>query len=81
MSRDCCAAFPHDVMGLSAVCDCGFPDHTHYFWKDSYSPRSKAFMSSKISIENYVFHFNIYYIPYMKKCIVCNLLYRLYIDH
>ena len=23
MSRDCCVALPHGVMGLSAVCDCG----------------------------------------------------------
>ena len=23
MSRDCCVALPHDVTGLSAVCDCG----------------------------------------------------------
>ena len=29
MSRDCCAALPHDVQGLSAVCDCGIPDHNH----------------------------------------------------
>ena len=29
MSRDCCVALPHDATGLSAVCDCGIPDHTH----------------------------------------------------
>ena len=23
VSRDCCAALPHDATGLSAVCDCG----------------------------------------------------------
>ena len=23
VSRDCCVALPHDVMGLSVVCDCG----------------------------------------------------------
>ena len=23
VSRDCCVALPHDVTGLSAVCDCG----------------------------------------------------------
>ena len=23
VSRDCCVALSHDVMGLSAVCDCG----------------------------------------------------------
>ena len=23
VSRDCCVALPHGVMGLSAVCDCG----------------------------------------------------------
>ena len=23
VSHDCCVALPHDVMGLSAVCDCG----------------------------------------------------------
>ena len=29
MSHDCCAALPHDIRGLSAVCDCVvvFPDH------------------------------------------------------
>ena len=32
MSRDCCVAIPLGVMGLSAVCDVIFPDHTHYFW-------------------------------------------------
>ena len=26
-------ALPRGAMGLSAVCDCGFPDHTHLlFW-------------------------------------------------
>ena len=29
MSRDGCVAFPHGAMGLSAVCDMVFPDHTH----------------------------------------------------
>ena len=29
VSRDCCVALPHAAMGLSAVCACGFPDHTH----------------------------------------------------
>ena len=29
VSRDCCVALPRGAMGLSAVCDCGFPDHTH----------------------------------------------------
>ena len=29
MSRDCCVALLHDAMGLSAVCGCVFPDHTH----------------------------------------------------
>ena len=29
MSHDCCVTLPHDAMGLSAVCDCGSPDHTH----------------------------------------------------
>ena len=24
MSHDCCVAFPHDGMGLFAVCDCGY---------------------------------------------------------
>ena len=23
VSRDCCVAIPHDVTGLSGVCDCG----------------------------------------------------------
>ena len=23
VSHDCCVAIPHDVIGLSAVCDCG----------------------------------------------------------
>ena len=23
-ARNCCDALPHDAMGLSAVCDCGF---------------------------------------------------------
>ena len=31
MSRDGCVALPRGAMGLSAVCDCGIPDHTHYF--------------------------------------------------
>ena len=29
MSREGLAALPCGAMGLSAVCDCGFPDHTH----------------------------------------------------
>ena len=29
MSRDGWAALPHGATGLSAVCDCGIPDHTH----------------------------------------------------
>ena len=32
MSRDCCVALPRGAMGLSAVCDVVFPDHTHYFY-------------------------------------------------
>ena len=28
MSLDWCVALPPDAMGLSAVCDCGIPDHT-----------------------------------------------------
>ena len=31
VSRVWCVALPNDATGLSAVCDCGFPDHTHYF--------------------------------------------------
>ena len=29
MSRDCRVALPHGAIDLSAVCDCGIPDHTH----------------------------------------------------
>ena len=29
--RDCCVPLPRGVIGLSAVCDCGIPDHTHLF--------------------------------------------------
>ena len=29
VSLDCCVAHPRGVMALSAVCDCGIPDHTH----------------------------------------------------
>ena len=39
MSRDGCLDLPCGAMGLSAVCDCGIPDHTHllfsfveHFW-------------------------------------------------
>ena len=35
MSRDCCVALPRGAMGLSAVCICGFPDHTHLLFLDS----------------------------------------------
>ena len=28
--RDCCAALPRGAICLSAVCDCGIPDHTHF---------------------------------------------------
>ena len=35
MSRDCCVALPGGAMGLSAVCERVFPDHTHLpFFKD-----------------------------------------------
>ena len=36
VSRVGCAALPRGAMGLSAVCDCGIPDHTHLLflcWK------------------------------------------------
>ena len=29
VSRDCCMALPRGAMGLSAVSDVVFPDHTH----------------------------------------------------
>ena len=29
MSHDGCVALPRGAMGLSSVCDSGFPDHTH----------------------------------------------------
>ena len=29
MSRECRVALSHDATGLSAVCECGIPDHTH----------------------------------------------------
>ena len=29
VSHDCCVALPHCAIGLSAVCDCGSPNHTH----------------------------------------------------
>ena len=32
MSRDCCVALPHDVMGSLQFVMVAFPDHTHYFW-------------------------------------------------
>ena len=32
VSRECCAVLPHGAMGLSAVCDCGIPDHTHFLF-------------------------------------------------
>ena len=36
MSHDCCVALPSCAVGLSAVCDCGIPDHTHLlFWGHS----------------------------------------------
>ena len=31
LSHDCCVALPRYATGLSAVYDCGIPDHTHYF--------------------------------------------------
>ena len=30
VSSYCFAALPHDAKGLSEVCDCVFPDHTHF---------------------------------------------------
>ena len=29
MPRDGCVALPRGAMGLSAVCDCGIPDHNY----------------------------------------------------
>ena len=29
VSRNYCVALHHDAMGLSAVCDCIFPDNSH----------------------------------------------------
>ena len=31
MFRNCCVALPHDVTGMSAVCDCGI-SRSYYFW-------------------------------------------------
>ena len=31
MSCDCCVALHRVAMGLSAVYNCGIPDHVHYF--------------------------------------------------
>ena len=32
MSRDCCLALPHDIMGCPQFVIVVFPDHTHYFF-------------------------------------------------
>ena len=38
VSRDSCVALPRVAMGLSAVSDCGIPDHTHLlFWGNGVS--------------------------------------------
>ena len=41
VSHDCCVALPHDATDLSTVCDCGIPDHTHYFFIDSFTSLSE----------------------------------------
>ena len=35
VSRDCSVAVAHDATGLSAVCNCGIPDHTHLLFMKS----------------------------------------------
>ena len=30
----CSLALPHGAVGWSAVCDCVFPDHTHFVFKE-----------------------------------------------
>ena len=46
MSGDCCVDLPCGAMGLSALCDCGIPDHTHLLFLSPpvnfFTDRSKA---------------------------------------
>ena len=39
MSRDDCVALPHSAVGLSAVCDVVFPDHTHLLFRTTMTPQ------------------------------------------
>ena len=43
VSRYCCVALPHDATGLSAVCDCGIPDHTHLLFSSVCGFRKEYF--------------------------------------
>ena len=57
MYHECCLAVPRGAMGLSAVCICDFPDHTHLLFFIQYGLLllyfkdyiSKVFMSISIS--------------------------------
>ena len=41
-------ARPHGAMGLSAVCHCGTPDHTHLLLLGSEYPLYALYMNHKI---------------------------------
>ena len=34
-------ALPRGAIGMSTVCDCGIPDHTHYFHDIAHVPFNK----------------------------------------
>ena len=46
MSRDYCVASPLGAMGLSAVCDCVIPDHSHLLFLGVIHANSDCFGES-----------------------------------
>ena len=49
VSRDCYMAFLYSAMGLSSVCDCDFPDHTHLLFLCIYQNPSLLLQSQCIN--------------------------------
>ena len=49
MARDCGVALPRGAMGLSAVCDCGFPDHTHLLFLKTNENTTQQHLNRKLT--------------------------------
>ena len=51
----CFVALPHGAVGWSAVCDCGFPDHTLFFIHPNLSPFFQTDLGARLAKMYYYF--------------------------